>query len=113
MEELSSCFRRYNQLQIEPTPRTPPQPPQVALQHHRDRQGQDELFVLAGDDTSSRSGLDLGAMCEHLAAKLVYVTLLADEDHVPRFRIGGVNEHPERLDEIVSEIAMARSTFDA
>jgi len=77
------------------------------------RQGQDELFVLAGDDTSSRGGLDLGAMCEHLAAKLGYVSLLADEDHVPRFRIGGVNEHPERLDEIVSEIAMARSTFDA
>ena len=52
-------------------------------------------------------------MCEHLSAKLGYVTLLADDDHVPRFRIEGVNENPERLDEIVSEIAMARSTFDS
>jgi len=77
------------------------------------REGDGELFVLAADDSQGRGGLDLASMCEHLASKLVYVTVLADEDHVPRVRLEGINEHPERLDEIVSEIAMARSTFDA
>jgi hypothetical protein len=41
------------------------------------------------------------------------VTVLADEDHVSRFRLNGVAEHPERLEEVVSEIAMGRSTLEA
>jgi hypothetical protein len=77
------------------------------------RSGRSELFVLSADEMSGKRSFDLAGMIEHLDSKLEYVSLLADEDHVSRFRVRGVDDHPERLDEIVSEIAMGRSTLDA
>lgn len=72
-----------------------------------------ELFVLGAEEMSGKRGFDLGGMLEHLGSKLDYVTVLADEDHVSRLRLSGVDTHPERLEEIVSEIAMGRSTLEA
>jgi len=77
------------------------------------RHGGSELFVLGAEEMSGKRSFDLGGMLEHLGSKLAYVTVLADEDHVSRLRVSGVDTHPERLDEIVSEIAMGRSTLDA
>jgi len=72
-----------------------------------------ELFVLGAEEMSGKRSFDLGGMLEHLGSKLGYVTVLADEDHISRIRVSDIDAHPERLDEIVSEIAMGRSTLDA
>jgi len=77
------------------------------------RQGTSELFVLGADEMSGKRSFDLGGMLEHLGSKLAYVEVLADEDHASRFRLNGIDSHPERLDEIVSEIAMGRSTLES
>jgi hypothetical protein len=71
-----------------------------------------ERFVLASDEGSSRRALDLGSMVEHLAEKFGWVTALPDPDHVARFRIEGAGSHPERIDEVVAEIAMGRSLLE-
>jgi len=71
-----------------------------------------EDFVLGADDTTSRRALDVGAMIEHLADKFAWVRALPDSDHVSRFRIGGAAAHPERVDEVVGEIAMGRSLLE-
>jgi hypothetical protein len=51
-------------------------------------------------------------MVEHLAAKLAWVDALSDADHVARFRIRELALHPERIDEVVGEIAMSRSVLE-
>ena len=71
-----------------------------------------ECFVLGADDTTSRRSLDLGAMIEHLADKFGWVSALLDSDHVSRFRIAGAAARPERVDEVVGEIAMGRSLLE-
>ena len=71
-----------------------------------------ERLVLGADDATSRRALDLGAMIEHLAEKFSWVKLLPDADHVSRFRIEGAAAHPERIDEVVGEIAMGRSLLE-
>jgi hypothetical protein len=55
---------------------------------------------------------DLGAMVEHLAEKFGWVEALPDPDHVARFRVADVAAHPERVDEVVAEIAMGRSLLE-
>ena len=69
--------------------------------------------MLGAEEMSGKRSFDLGGMLEHLGSKLGYVTVLADEDHISRIRVSDIDAHPERLDEIVSEIAMGRSTLDA
>ena len=71
-----------------------------------------ERFVLASDEGTSRRVLDLGSMVEHLAEKFGWVTALPDPDHVARFRIEGAASRPERIDEVVAEIAMGRSLLE-
>ena len=71
-----------------------------------------ERFVLASDEGSSQRVLDLGSMVEHLAEKFGWVTALPDPDHVARFRIAGAASHPERIDEVVAEIAMGRTLLE-
>jgi hypothetical protein len=56
--------------------------------------------------------LDVAAMVEHLAQKFDWVEGLPDPDHVARFRIAGVAGRPERIDEVVGEIAMGRSILE-
>jgi hypothetical protein len=71
-----------------------------------------EVFVLGGDEGTSRRALDLAAMVDHLAEKFGFVRVLADGDHVARFRIEGAADRPDRIDEVVSEIAMGRSLLE-
>jgi hypothetical protein len=71
-----------------------------------------ERFVLATDEGASRRMLDLGSMVEHLAEKFGWVTALPDPDHVARFRIDGAASRPERIDEVVAEIAMGRTLLE-
>jgi hypothetical protein len=71
-----------------------------------------ELFVFGAEEQSGRRVLDPGMLSEHLAEKLEWVEALADQDHAARFRIRGLEAHPERLDEVVGEIAMGRSILE-
>jgi len=75
------------------------------------REGE-ELLLFAGDELPGRRSLDFGALVEHLADKLDWVESYSDEDHVARFRVRSLAEHPERLDEVVGEIAMGRSILE-
>jgi hypothetical protein len=71
-----------------------------------------EEVVFAGDELSGRRSLDLGALIEHVTHKLDWVEQLPDEDHVARMRVRDRAGHPERLDDIVAEIAMGRSILE-
>jgi len=51
-------------------------------------------------------------MVTHLATKHEWVSPLPDEDYVARLRILGAADHPERFDELLSEIAMGRSILE-
>jgi hypothetical protein len=71
-----------------------------------------ETFVLAGEDAAGRRALDHGALVEHLASKLYWVEAVADDDHVARFVLRDAENQPERLDEVIGEIAMGRSILE-
>ena len=74
---------------------------------------QDEaLLVLGSDDASSRRALDVGSMVEHLAEKFDWVEGLPDDDHVARLRVHGLDEQPDRLEEVIAEIGMGRSVLE-
>ena len=47
-----------------------------------------------------------------VANKLEWVEQLPDTDHVARMRVRDRNAHPERLDDLVAEIAMGRSILE-
>lgn len=72
----------------------------------------EELVVLAGDELPGRKSLDFGGLIDHLANKLQWVESLADEDHVARFLIRDVEAKPERLNDVLGEIAMGRSILE-
>ena len=71
-----------------------------------------EHVVFAGDELAGRRSLDLGSLVEHICNKLEWVEQLPDTDHVARVRVRDWGSHPERLDEIVAEIAMGRSLLE-
>jgi hypothetical protein len=71
-----------------------------------------DLVVLGADDSRSKHGLNLSSMLDHLASKHGWVQPLPGEDHVARLRIRDLAEHPERFDELISEIAMGRSILE-
>jgi hypothetical protein len=72
----------------------------------------EEAFVFAGDETTGKRSLDYMAISEHLVEKLEWVESRPDADHVSRFRIQDLERHPERLEEVVAEIAMGRSLLE-
>jgi hypothetical protein len=74
--------------------------------------GSGELLALGADEASGRRSLDLGAMVEHLRAKFSYVESLPGADHIARVRVIGLAEQPERLEEVLAEIAMGRSVLE-
>ena len=95
--------------------------PQLAARVARERYGAPlslayreggNLFILAGEESGGRRTLDFGALAEHLSEKLDWVEALPDDDHVARFLLGGLDQHPERLDEVIGEIAMGRSILE-
>ena len=71
-----------------------------------------DLVVLGSDEGRGRRNVDLSGMVEHLASKHQWVVPLPDEDHVARLRIRDIAAHPERFDELISEIAMGRSILE-
>jgi hypothetical protein len=71
-----------------------------------------DLVVLGSDEGRGRRILDLSGMVEHLASKHDWVIPLPREDHVARLRIRDIAAHPERFDELISEIAMGRSILE-
>jgi len=71
-----------------------------------------DLVVLGSDEGRGRRNIDLSGMVEHLASKHQWVVPLPDEDHVARLRIRDIAAHPERFDELISEIAMGRSILE-
>ncbi|MBW2289599.1 MAG: hypothetical protein JRG90_17485 [Deltaproteobacteria bacterium] len=71
-----------------------------------------DLVVLGADDSRSKHGINLSSMLDHLASKHDWVQPLPGEDHVARLRIRDLVEHPERFDELISEIAMGRSILE-
>ena len=72
----------------------------------------EEVFVFAGDETTGKRSLDYMSIAEHLVDKMEWVDGRADADHVSRFRIRDLERHPERLEEVVGEIAMGRSLLE-
>jgi hypothetical protein len=71
-----------------------------------------DLVVLGADEGKGRRGFDLAGMVEHLATKHEWVGALPNEDFVARLRIRDLAAHPERFDELISEIAMGRSILE-
>ncbi len=76
------------------------------------RQTGDSTFIFGGDETTGKRSLDYLAIADYLADKLEWVDAQPDSDHVCRFRIQGLDRSPERLEEVVSEIAMGRSMLE-
>jgi hypothetical protein len=69
-------------------------------------------FVFTGDELSGRRALDYLAVTEHLAEKLEWVEARPDADHVARFHVRELDRHPDRLEEVIVEIAMGRSLLE-
>jgi hypothetical protein len=76
------------------------------------REDGETLFFLAGEDLGNRRSLDLTGLARHLGEKLEWVETLSGEDHLARFRIRELGEHPDRLDEVIGEVAMGRSILE-
>jgi len=72
-----------------------------------------ELVVLTGEDGLGRRSLDLGRLVSHLASMHEWIEALSDEDHVARMRVRELPSRPDRLDDVIAEIAMGRSLFEA
>jgi hypothetical protein len=51
-------------------------------------------------------------MVAHLAAKHEWIEALRDEDHVARMRVRDLVSRPERLEEVIGEVAMGRSILE-
>ncbi len=56
--------------------------------------------------------MDYQAVIEHLVNKLEWAEARPDADHVARFRIRELAAHPERIEELIGEIAMGRSLLE-
>jgi hypothetical protein len=80
----------------------------VSLAYHEG----EELVVLGGDESRGKRVLDLSSMVGYLAAKHEWIDGLRDEDHVARFRVHGLPARPERLEEVLADIAMGRSILE-
>ncbi|MBW2500064.1 MAG: hypothetical protein JRF61_22500 [Deltaproteobacteria bacterium] len=72
----------------------------------------EETLCFCGDEISGKRALDYLAMAEHLVNKLEWVEARPDADHVSRFRVRDLVTRPERLEEVVGEIAMGRTLLE-
>ena len=80
----------------------------LSLTRHHDS----EVLVLAADEPAGRRSLDVGTVVGQLGDKVDWVEPLADNDHLARFRIRDLAQHPDRLEEVIGMIAMARSFLE-
>ena len=72
----------------------------------------EELMVFGGDEGRTKRNLDMLSMASHLAGKHEWIEKLPSDDFVARVRIHGFAAHPDRLDEVISQIAMGRSILE-
>jgi hypothetical protein len=71
-----------------------------------------ETFALGGDELIGKRALDYPAVVEHLVNKLEWIDSRPDADHVARFHVRDLAAHPERLEEVMGEIAMGRALLE-
>jgi len=71
-----------------------------------------ELMVFSGDEGRTKRNLDMMSMAAHLDRKHDWIEKLSSEDYVARIRVHDLSAHPDRLDEVVSQIAMGRSILE-
>jgi hypothetical protein len=72
----------------------------------------EEVLVLGGDEGSARRNLDLMSMAVHLATKHDWIEAPQSDDYVARVRVHDLAAHPDRLDDVIGEIAMGRSILE-
>jgi len=72
----------------------------------------EEVLVLGGDESSARRNLDLMSMAAHLATKHDWIEAPQSDDYVARVRVHDLAAHPDRLDDVIGEIAMGRSILE-
>jgi len=72
----------------------------------------EEVVILGGDESSSGRNLDLMAMASHVATKHDWIESSQSEDYVARVRIRDLAANPDRLNDVIGEIAMGRSILE-
>jgi len=72
----------------------------------------EEVLLLGGDEGSARRNLDLMSMATHLATKHDWIEAPQSDDYVARVRVRDLATHPDRLDDVIGEIAMGRSILE-
>ncbi|MFP8879549.1 MAG: hypothetical protein VCE43_08955, partial [Myxococcota bacterium] len=72
----------------------------------------EELMVFSGDEGRTKRNLDMLSMATHLDDKHDWIDKLPSEDYVSRVRVHDFAAHPDRLDEVISQIAMGRSILE-
>jgi hypothetical protein len=72
----------------------------------------EEVVILGGDESSSRRNLDLMSMVLHVATKHDWIEAPRSEDYVARIRIRDLAANPDRLNDVIGEIAMGRSILE-
>jgi hypothetical protein len=72
----------------------------------------EEVIVLGGDDALARRNLDLLSMAAHLVSKHDWIEALPATDYVARIRIPDFAANPDRLDDVIGEVAMGRSILE-
>jgi hypothetical protein len=72
----------------------------------------EEVVIFGGDESSSRRNLDLMSMVLHVATKHDWIEAPQSEDYVARIRIRDLAANPDRLNDVIGEIAMGRSILE-
>ncbi len=72
----------------------------------------EEVVILGGDESSSGRNLDLMSMAAHVATKHDWIESTQSEDYVARIRIHDLAANPDRLNDVIGEIAMGRSILE-
>jgi hypothetical protein len=72
----------------------------------------EEVVIFGGDESSSRRNLDLMSMVLHVATKHDWIEAPRSEDYVARIRIRDLAANPDRLNDVIGEIAMGRSILE-
>ena len=72
----------------------------------------EEVVILGGDESSSGRNLDLMSMAAHVATKHDWIESSQSEDYVARVRIRDLAANPDRLNDVIGEIAMGRSILE-
>ena len=72
----------------------------------------EEVMILGGDENSGRRNLDLMSMAAHLATKHEWIEAPQSDDYVARVRVHDLAANPDRLNEVIGEIAMGRSILE-